>query len=149
MAMERTNFYFFFFLPSHNLTFLYNELQMLVKPLTESACDPGLFVIQNFIALLLLSLQALFPGFVSSANFFTFMHISSPRSVIYKMNNNGHNTDSCGILLIPLFQTAVSHKQLLSVTFKPVPYPHMWLTPIPYLMTLDQMLFSIVWCRGK
>lgn len=140
---------YLYFLSSHNLIFLYNELQMPVKPLTVSACDPSLFVIQNFIAILFLSLQALFSRSVSSANFFTFIHISCPRSVIYKMNKNGPNTDSYGIPLIPLSQTALSHKQLPSVTFKPVPYPHMWLTPIPYLMTLDQMLFAIAWCRGK
>lgn len=145
----REHYLLFFFLSSHNLIFLYNELQMPVKPLTVSTCDPSLFVIQNFIAILFLSLQALFSGFVSSANFFTFIHISCPRSVIYKMNKNGPNTDSYGIPLIPLSQTALSHKQLLSVTFKPVPYPHTWLTPIPCLMTLDQMLFSIAWCRGK
>lgn len=139
----------YLFLSSHNLIFLYNGLQMPVKPLTVSACDPGLFVIQNFIAVLFLSLQALFSGFVSSANFFTFIHISCPRSVIYKMSKNGPNADSCGILLIPPSQTALSHKQLPSVTFKPVPDPHVWLTPILHLMTSDQMLFSVVWCRGK
>lgn len=126
---------------SHNLIFLYNELQMQVKPPTVSVCDPSLFVIQNFIAILFLSLQGLFSCFVSSADFFTFIHISCPRSVIYKMNKNVPNTDSCGIPLIPLSQTALSHKQLLPVTFKPVPYPHMQLIPIPYLMTLGQMLF--------
>ena len=138
-----------YFLSSHNLILLYNQLQMPVKSLTVSACDLSLFVIQNFIAILFLVFTSSLSSSVSSANFFTFIHISCPRSVIYKMNKNGPNTDSYGIPLISLSQTALSHKQLLSVTFKLVPYTHMWLTPIPYLMTLDQMLFSVVWCRGK
>lgn len=82
----REHYLFIIFLSSHSLIVLYNELQMPVKPLTVSACDPRLFVIQNFIAILVLSLQALFSGFVSSANSFTFIHISCARSLIYKMN---------------------------------------------------------------